>query len=205
MQLLAPEKAKPEMACSKDETRPALFNPYLEVSKPKKKGEKPTEGTLHACDSYKLISIPVTFEGHEDPTSGPIPKHVFAEARKAKQPIGIKGNEVVVGATKTERGDDVSFPQVDRLMPEEENVSDFRVGINATFLKQTADAMGCESVVLEFVVDRKQMLATLPGGESYLLPGNQQAIRVRPLAHSGGDHTVQGGPLAIIMPIKIGG
>lgn len=208
MQLIAPDKAKPELACGKDLSRSAFLHPYLEVDKPVK--GKPLTGRLSMTDTYKLVTLPVTFDDDEKPTNGPIPKEAFAAVRKSKFPMKVMEDTIHIfdpPGTRLARPEDVSFPKVDQLMPDEDNISSFHVGINASFLKQAADALGSETVVLEFVIARSpQVEATLPGGEAYLLPANQRAIRVRPLQHVAGNGSkVQDGPLALMMPIRLAG
>jgi len=202
---------KPEVVCSKDETRPVMTRPWLMLDKPKKKGQPVTSGRIVATNSYILTMLPVEFTEDETPTTGAIERKVFTEGRKAENRGAVKllGDKITVpGLDESFPPPDADvgqFPDVDRLMPDEETISSFKVGLNAAFLKTLADGLGAEQVVLEFVVDREQNLATVgKTGETYLLPGNLQAIRVRPL--DGQANRVAGivdGPVGIMMPIRI--
>lgn len=204
---------KIEQAASRDDSRPVLTRPWLLVDKPKK-GQAPTSGRVVACDSYILAVVPVEFNDQEKPAQGAIEGKVFAEGRKHEKRFSesvqlLADKTTVLGSEATFPPPDPNvgqYPDVDRLMPAEDAISHFHVGLNATLLKRLADSLGSEGVLLEFVVDKDVATAKIVGGvndgNEYRLPTNMSGIRVRPL-HSKGE--VADGPVGLMMPIQVKG
>jgi hypothetical protein len=193
-------RPKLEAVCSKDKTRPALTEPYLRVD-PKDKGR----GVVAATNSYALVALPVEFDDDEQPTDGFLP----LTALKAKTQVGprVRGDEVLIvdDGTVHKRPDYGQFPNWEQLMPDHEDLSDFKIGFSAKLLWELAQAMGTDGVVLEF--------NTAPGtpamdkdGNAWRAPANIRSIRVWPLGRRvGTTSSIVDGPLGILMPIRLAG
>jgi hypothetical protein len=176
----------PELVASRDETRPLLRHPYLDV------GEG--EAELQATDSYGAVRFPV--EVQDDETAGAVPAEALKAARK-RGPIPklvVLAGEVAEvvedgsrnGSLLSIRRPDAggipgqigrSFPDLRALWPEDDDVG-FEVGIDAELLARVAKAMGTGGRVrLRFMKER----------------GDGRPIRVDPIGHEG--------PTGLVMPI----
>lgn len=186
-------EAKPEKAVTKDMTRPVLTRIYLRIS------ERVTgrgrsrrvhrEGYLEATDTYKLVRVPVKV--NDDDVQGFIPVEALTRARKQKLPEITAAEGVRVGDVTFDRPTDGQFPDAPSFIPEDEKIV-FRVGVNAAFLHELADALGSDQVVLEF---QGQEVRTKGGALRGVLPEPRKPIRVSPLSESG--------PVGVLMPILI--
>jgi hypothetical protein len=152
---------------------------------------------LEACDSYKLVQLPV--EGADQDTDGPIPVEALKQARMSKIPTdkAIVANGTIEYATKTGRATEArpdigTFPDSEKLWPAEPVV--FEVGVNARFLLDIAEAYGAENVKIAFVQDPKNL-----GQPAALKP-----LLVSPLFGRGGKAPAEPEGRALLMPIRVG-
>lgn len=191
-----PSKCKPSKVLSKDKTRPRLTAAYLRNA---------GDGMrLEVTDSYRLAVIPV-----EGDTSTCSEGYIGADALKAiekgttNRHVDFVANGTVDvfpgdgSAVKFDRPDPGDYPNIEQLLGDPPAAT-FKVGINAKFLHELAQALGnAEGVELTFDADRIH-----PGaGSSYA-----RAIGVRPLSsvvncvsRAGGDDE----PRGLIMPIRV--
>jgi hypothetical protein len=186
-------EAKIEKAVSKDATRPVLTRLYLRIS------ERVTgrgrsrrvhrEGHLEATDTYKLVRVPVKIA--DDDVQGFIPVEALTRARKQKLPEITAAEGVRVGDVTFDRPADGTFPDAPSFIPEDENIV-FRIGVNAVFLRELAEALGSDQVVLEF---QGQEVRTKGGTLRGVLPEQRKPIRVSPLDQSG--------PVGVLMPVLL--
>ena len=206
MLFLSETESTPKMtkAISRDPSRPVLTAAYLHLGK---KVAKRRQGWLVGTDSYKLAALPVDFDEDENPTAGPVSAEILKALEKAKIGSRWDGDKVVVDAVTYERPKAKDLgqpPKWEMLMPEEGTISDFRVGLNAAFVKDIADALGSEQIVLEFISGADLPLVDAGDGERYKIPANVRIIRVRPLRGRGGSgHAVADGPVGLLMPIRV--
>jgi len=141
-----------EKACSKDQTRYTLLEPYLR------------DGKLHATDGRLavIIDVPLTETARETLTDGHVPIAAIKASRRnggilAAGCILANGKDetsgiVACGATYP-RPDLGTYPKVDQVIPDEKNRI-FSVSVNGDYLKRIVDAMGTpESIKIHFVSD----------------------------------------------------
>lgn len=201
------KKPKPWLVCSKDQTRPTLTHVNLTLDPPRK--DKPRTGHLSATDSYCLVTVPVEFDDRdEEPKEGAFPIEALKAGDKIGAVFALKDGvrEPGTGTLHPYPENPGQFPNADKLMPSEENVSSFHIAFNAALLKKLADAMGSEAVVLEFcAAPGEHLVIEQEGAEPFVMPANLRAIRVRPIEHSGGGTgaKVLDGPVGLLMPIRM--
>jgi hypothetical protein len=186
VRLLSETRKTPEVerAASKDAARPVLSYVYLNAEC----------GTLEATDSYRAVVIPVEIEDGD--TSGLIPAEALKAQRKASKhhEASLRVNGDVRLSTpdgeqvwKTGEG---QFPNLQQLAPTE--LSTFRIGLNPTFLLETAKALGNgEHVTIEFTLQRDKV----EGEDTGAYADPLRPIRVT--VPNGGES------FGILMPIRI--
>jgi len=132
-------KLKIEKIVAKDGVRYCLKDPHLDAK----------NKCLVATDGHKLVKIPV--EVHPDDTTGHVPLAAIQDARRMKladAEILCNGNVTLQspdGATAVsyERHDpdDWKFPDYDRVMPDTSQAPTMRIGLNARYLLELANAL----------------------------------------------------------------
>jgi len=162
-------KYKIEKAVSTDPTRETLQNVFVS-----KRHAMATDGKI-------LAIVPVQFE--KDDESGVITVEALKHARKVSGKgldsvrLGLNGAQILPDGTVMKRPDDRKPPRVFHLLRRAYQGKYYRIGINAGFLKDLADALGSEDLVLEC-------------GQP------TEAILVRPVRH-------EEGTVGLIMPIRL--
>jgi hypothetical protein len=179
--MLVSKTHKIELAASKDQTRAALLNPYLERGAD---GDK-----VIATDGRMLAVLPV--ECDEKDVTGYIPRECLKDARKAGGVILNGVAEVYCGASYP-RGTEYNFPQWRQVMPDYSRRRTVKLGIDPALLKRLADAIGAEIVCLEFPVDGP---GEWQSGDRITDP-----LIVKPSARSGGENPAHG----VLMPCRVG-
>lgn len=171
-----------EKVLSRDESRPVLTMAHLDVTRP---GEG--IGSLEGTDSYKLVSVPVALD--EGDESGFIPAPVLsafikAHRKSAANPpvLHCRADELELvdpwnqSAQRWDRPNPGTFPNVPRLIPDEGELSKFRVRFNAKLLHELAAGLGGDEVTLEFC----RVPNTVEEGEGAgYFPGNLRPLIVR--------------------------
>ena len=168
------KECKIELIASRDETRHVLCNPYLQGSK------------LIATDGQRLVAIPVELE--EGDSDGPIDCSAFKLSRKTSS--GEKLSKISAnGCLKVQTKDGeitmprkdfngYSFPQWQKVLPNPDR-GGIKIGLNAKFLYEIAQALGGDRVVIEI------LNATSP----IVVKGS-------------GDHYIEGS-IGVLMPVRI--
>ena len=140
------KECKIELIASRDETRHVLCNPYLQGSK------------LIATDGQRLVAIPVELE--EGDSDGPIDCSAFKLSRKTSS--GEKLSKISAnGCLKVQTKDGeitmprknlngYSFPQWQKVLPNPDR-GGIKIGLNAKFLYEIAQALGGDRVVIEIL------------------------------------------------------
>jgi hypothetical protein len=197
MKVTLPGRARPDKVASKDDTRPAMTHLFLRLRRAGKKGTgKVIGGMIEATDSYKLVRLPVEFDDTDEPTEGFLPAAMFT----GKQVIAmtVRNGEVAVtntdGVRTLERPDmnGRTYPDVDKLLdPILENMGPLRIGLNARYLYELAQAMGDDTVVLGFSRHGRGSFNNLR--PMLVLPGTSSTT------------TERDGPLGVLMPIRLKG
>lgn len=190
MQLKHDTRKAPEIerAASSDESRPVLCHAYLNVE----------DGTLEATDSYMAVIVPVEIEDGD--TSGPIPRDALKAQRKASKryPASLSVNGDVAlrdtyeGTEQTWKRPDVGqWPNLRKITPDD--LSGFRIGLNAAKLLDLAKALGSDGeVTLEF---RRQRNTYEEGEAVGYFPDRLGPMKVT--VPSGGDSW------GILMPLRV--
>lgn len=182
----------PELAASKDKARPALSEPWLEIS-------PDGTGTLYATDSYIAVAIPVELDAGDTPGTVPQAALKAARSRKGGLPpeVMLDSQATAVGRDGTStvaRPDlggtpDVSRFFVDGLDDPDPNDHILSIGIDAEKLAAVSKALGASNGI-------RLTIALDEAGRTTLKP-----LRVDPLADRG--HTVTDGAKGLVMPIKL--
>lgn len=146
------KKCKIELIASKDETRSAINDPYLDGN------------LLVATDGRKMVVLTVELE--EGDTDGYISKEALIQARK----LAIKNNPSIISAkqeslrlangTILQRKSDTQFPKWKQVIPEK-NDNRKEISFNAKFLWEMAQSMGAENVKIS-ILDEKSPLIIYP-------------------------------------------
>jgi hypothetical protein len=151
---------KLESACSKDETRPTITQPFIQG------------GRAIATDGRILASVPIeTVEG-EEVEDKRIPIDALKAARKATLKmypgatltLGEKNCTLLNGASYPVLHPDVKWlPQTREIVSAKLNREDatFSVALDITLLERLSEAIGCEKVTLCFK-DNKSIITMLP-------------------------------------------
>jgi hypothetical protein len=178
--MLVSKTHKIENAASKDQTRAALMNPYLERGAD---GDK-----VIATDGRMLAVLPV--ECDEKDVTGYIPRECLKDARKAGGVI-LNGVAEVYGGASYPRGTQYNFPQWRQVMPDYSNRRTIKLGIDPALLKRLADAIGAEKVCLEFPLDEPNEWHS---GDCITEP-----LTVRPANDNSGNPAH-----GVLMPVRVG-
>ena len=165
------KKYKLEKAVSTDENREALVNISV------------TRRHAIACDGKILAIVPVQVE--EGDEVGWLTPDALKLARKAGPRgfdtirIGLNGTQELQDGSTIKRPSykEIKPPKMLQILLHAHRGRTLRIGINAGMLKDLADALGTEEVILEFSTP-------------------EEAILVRPLHHEEG---VRG----VLMPVRI--
>ena len=156
------KECKIELIASRDETRHVLCNPYLEGSK------------LIATDGQRLVMIPV--EREEGDSDGPIDCSAFKLSRKTLS--GEKFSKISANGclkVQTKDGeitmprknlDGYSFPQWQKVLPNPDR-GGIKIGLNAKFLYEIAQALGGDRVVIE-ILDANSPIVVKGSNENYI-------------------------------------
>ena len=166
------KNCKIELVASKDKTRHALINPYLQGSK------------LIATDGKKLVAIPV--EREDGDSDGPIDCSAFKLSRKTSSEFSkISANGCLKVQTKDgeitmprKNLDGYSFPQWQKVLPNPDR-GGIKIGLNAKFLYEIAQALGGDRVVIEI----------LDADSPIIVKGSD-------------DHYIEGS-IGVLMPVRI--
>jgi len=155
------EKQKPEICCSKDQTRPHLCAAYLDVDRK----------TLVSTDGHRLITVPV--EVDEGDTSGPIPPQALADARRYGGTIKANGAAVLSNGATFERPD-VQFPPYGAVI-ESKPQYPISISFNAKYLAEIAKALDAQKGQVTITFDACDQLSpihiTTPHeGHAWLMP-----------------------------------
>lgn len=178
-----------EKACSTEATRPAIQEPYLDLSNVGAPCIVATNGTI-------LAHVPVEIDASD--VAGFVASSALKAARKlAKRNVpSVLLNRVATlqdGSAMPRNGlaGDSTFPQWRNCVPSTVGKPTARIAFNAGQLALLAQAMGTDGVVLEFVVDDTGK------------PDNSAPIHVRPISlgrYKGGKLACEGAR-GVIMPV----
>ncbi len=153
------KNCKIELVASKDKTRLALINPYLQGSK------------LIATDGHKLVAIPV--EREEGDSDGPIDCLAFKLARKTSSEFSkISANGCLKVQTKDgeitmqRSSKEINFPQWQKILPNTDRRG-IKIGLNAEYLYQMAEALGTKKVTIE-ILDADSPIIVKGANENYI-------------------------------------
>jgi DNA polymerase III sliding clamp (beta) subunit (PCNA family) len=145
-----------------EHTKPAICEPYLDIQDGK--------ANLIATDGWRIVVIPV--ETTPKDVAGYVSEDVLKTARKvtgraADCSIELNGcAKLENGATLPRNGsagNDLKYPNWRQVIPKPYEKS-AKVAINARFLWEIAQAMGCESVTLE-IADAASPIIVKPTGK----------------------------------------
>ena len=156
------KECKIELIASRDETRHVLCNPYLQGSK------------LIATDGQRLVAIPVELE--EGDSDGPIDCSAFKLSRKTSSreefskisangslKVHTKDGEITMPRKNL---DGYSFPQWQKVLPNPDR-GGIKIGLNAKFLYEIAQALGGDRVVIE-ILDANSPIIVKGSHENYI-------------------------------------
>ena len=155
------KNCKIELVASKDSTRLALINPYLQGSK------------LIASDGHRLVAIPV--EREEGDSDGPIDCSAFKLSRKTSS--GEKLSKISEnGCLKVHTKDgeitmqrsfkDINFPNWQKVLPAIDR-GGIKISFNAEYLYEIAEALGTKTVTIE-VLDATSPIVVKGSNENYI-------------------------------------
>lgn len=132
---------KIEKAVSTDPTRENLQNVFI------------SRRHAMATDGKILAIVPVTCE--KDDEAGSLTPEALKLARKVSGKgldsvcIGLNGAQILPDGTVMQRPSDHKPPRIFHLLRKAYQGKYYRIGINAGYLKDLADALGSEELVLE--------------------------------------------------------
>jgi hypothetical protein len=155
------KNCKIELVASKESTRLALINPYLQGS------------NLIATDGRKLVAIPVELEDGD--SDGPVDCSAFKLARKTVS--GEKFSKISAnGCLKVQTKDgeitmqrsfkETTFPAWEKVLPDPDR-GGIKIGLNAKFLYEMAQALGGDCVVIE-ILDATSPIVVKGSNENYI-------------------------------------
>lgn len=168
-----PKTCKIELAASTDRTRLCLNEPYLDI--------KDGKGNLVATDGRRCVVIPV--ELSEKDVAGYVSSDVLQAARKLASktlPASVELNGSATftnGMTMPRNGaaeGQGNYPNWRQVVPTEE--LPHKIAFNVRWLYECAQAMGAETVVLQFsnpnspIVLTPQGVSPVPGAKAVLMP-----------------------------------
>ena len=132
-------KVKIESIVSKDKTRAAICNPWIDAE----------NGKLVATNGSAMAIIPIELE--DEDTSGHVPCDAFKQARKgAKGEVSMicNGNVTLQTGAILPRNKSETPPNWQVVIPHKPKVN-VRISLNAVMLAKLAEAMGTEGITLE--------------------------------------------------------
>jgi hypothetical protein len=155
---------KLEVACSKDETRPGIMQPFVQG------------GRAIASDGKILASVPIETEEGEEVEGKKIPLDALKNGRKASgklwQDIPLTFTDsacsILGGASFPLHHVDIQAPKVAEIVScklEKEEAA-FSVVLDVALLERLSQAIGCEKVRLCFR-DATSPITVLPTGSEY--------------------------------------
>ena len=155
------KECKIELVASKDSTRLALNNPYLQGSK------------LIATDGHRLVAIPV--EREDGDSDGPIDCSAFKLSRKTLS--GEKFSKINAnGCLKVQTKDgeitmqrsfkEINFPNWQKVIPNDDKER-IKIAFNAEYLYQMAEALGTKTVTIE-ILDANSAIIVKGSNENYI-------------------------------------
>ena len=155
------KECKIELVASKDSTRLALNNPYLQGS------------NLIATDGHRLVAIPVELE--EGDSDGPIDCSAFKLARKTSSSekfskinangslkVQTKDGEIIMQRSFK----DINFPAWQKVLPNSDR-GGIKIAFNAEYLYEMAEALGTKTVTLE-ILDSNSPIIVKGSNENYI-------------------------------------
>ena len=166
------KKYKLEKCVSTDPARENLQNIYV------------SEKQAFATNGHYLAIVPTQFE--KDDTIGWLTPGALKLARRVAPKssdtihIELNGTQTLPDGTVMARpGDQVKPPQVVDILKQARANRKFRVGLNAEYLKDLAEALGTDELVLEFGGSDKPIQVTPVHGEEGTT-GLLMPIRINP-------------------------
>ena len=152
---------KLESAVSKDDTRPAIMQPFIQG------------GRAIATDGRMLASVPIETEEGEEVEGMRIPVDALKAARKATLKLfpdstltlTEKSASVLSGASFPVLHPEVVLPKVAEIVSAklEKEEAAFCVTLDIDLLKRLSEALGTEKITLCFK-DDKSVITVLPSG-----------------------------------------
>jgi len=152
---------KLEAACSKDDTRPGITQPFVQGKR------------CIATDGKMLASVPIEVEEGEEVEGKKIPLDALKAARKASgklwpdMPFTFSETHcsILGSASFPLHHVDVSAPRVAEIVSSklEKEEATFCVTLDVDLLKRLSEALGTEKVTLCFK-DEKSVITALPSG-----------------------------------------
>ena len=135
-------KYKIEKCVSTDSTRANMTNIFV------------TKRSAMATDGHKLAVVPVTFESGD--TEGWLTPAALAQARKVTPKsmgdvvISLNGAQVLIDGTSIVRPNEEKPPKTASILENVQKDRKFKIGLNVALLKDLADALGSDELVLSF-------------------------------------------------------
>ena len=162
---------KIESIASKDRTRAAICNPWIDTD----------NGKLIATNGMAMAVIPVEIEPGDSP--GHVPCEAFKSARKgARGEFSMLCNDKVElpGGSTLPRDTSEMPPKWQAVMPASDRPVLCKIRLNAQMLAKLADAMGCDSVEIEIEDDSSPLLIrpTWSGTLGSLPPACPEAVGI---------------------------
>jgi hypothetical protein len=152
---------KLESACSKDDTRAAIMQPFIQ------------NGRCIATDGKMLASVPIEAEEGEEVEGKKIPLDAIKAARKASGKLWLDMPftfsethcSILGGASFPLHHVDVVSPRVAEIVSSklEKEEAAFCVTLDVDLLKRLSEALGTEKITLCFK-DDKSVITVLPSG-----------------------------------------
>jgi DNA polymerase III sliding clamp (beta) subunit (PCNA family) len=145
-------KYKIEKCVSTDSTRTNMTNIFI------------TKRHAMATNGHMLAVVPVTFESED--TNGWLTPAALTQARKVTPKsagdvvISLNGAQVLIDGTKMVRPTEENPPKIARLLRKAHIGRKFKIGLNAAKLRDLADALGSEELVLNFGSSKDAVLVT---------------------------------------------
>ena len=153
------KECKIELVASKDSTRFALNNPYLQGS------------NLIATDGHRLVAIPV--EREDGDSDGPIDCSAFKLSRKTSSEFSkISANGCLKVQTKDgeitmqRNFKEINFPNWQKVLPNSDR-GGIKIAFNAEYLYQMAEALGTKTVTIE-ILDSNSPIIVKGSNENYI-------------------------------------
>ena len=131
-----------------------------------------------ATDGRILAIVPVSTDGEDEP--GWMSPDALKHARKVSGKgldsirIGLNGTRILPDGTTMQRPEKNSPPRVFRLLRRAYKPRSFTIGINASYLKNLADSLGSEEIILSCNTPNEAVLVrplkSNPGAVGLIMP-----------------------------------